>query len=152
MPRTAQGNEKSRNNVARSCRSERVSKKGLGIAGDGKKILVHSPKSGKGAEPTANRLRAYIQRADLKKEDRVFKLCYSAARARINRLGQKTGIKLKPHDPGQHSTAFPSRNHLPLEIISKVLLRHQNLKTTQVYLGKVSEGKAIRWMDILHGK
>jgi integrase/recombinase XerD len=125
---------------------------------DGRKILVHNPKSGKEAEaiflpePIANRLRAYIQMADLKKEDRVFKLCYSAARTRINRLGQKVGIKLKPHDRRRHSATFASRNGMPLEIISKVLLRHQNLKTTQVYLGKVSEAEAIRWMDILHGK
>jgi integrase/recombinase XerD len=125
---------------------------------DGRKILVHNPKSGKEAEaiflpePIANRLRAYIQMADLKKEDRVFKLCYSAARTRINRLGQKVGIKLKPHDLRRHSATFASRNGMPLEIISKVLLRHQNLKTTQVYLGKVSEAEAIRWMDILHGK
>jgi integrase len=90
--------------------------------------------------------------ADLKKEDRVFKLCCSAARKRINRLGQKVGIKLKPHDLRRHSATFASRNGVPLEIISKVLLRHQNLKTTQVYLGKVSEAEAIRWMDILHGK
>jgi hypothetical protein len=41
---------------------------------------------------------------------------------------------------------------MPLEIISKVLLRHQNLKTTQIYLGKVSDSEAIRWMDIFHGK
>jgi len=125
---------------------------------DGRKILVHNPKSGKEAEaiflpePIANRLRAYIQTADLKKDDRVFKLCYSAARTRINRLGQKVGIKLKPHDLRRHSATFASRNGMPLEIISKVLLRHQNLKTTQVYLGKVSEAEAIRWMDILHGK
>ncbi|OPY14292.1 MAG: hypothetical protein A4E70_02479 [Syntrophus sp. PtaU1.Bin005] len=39
----------------------------------------------------------------------------------------------------------------PLEIISNIILRHQDLKTTQVYLGKVSESEAIRWMDILHG-
>jgi hypothetical protein len=45
-----------------------------------------------------------------------------------------------------------SRNGVPLEIVSKVILRHQDLKTTQVYLGKVSEQEAIRWMDILHGK
>ena len=31
-------------------------------------------------------------------------------------------------------------------------LRHQDLKTTQVYLGKISDSEAIRWMDILHGK
>jgi hypothetical protein len=30
--------------------------------------------------------------------------------------------------------------------------RHQDLKTTQAYLGKVSETEAIRWMDIIHGK
>jgi len=30
-------------------------------------------------------------------------------------------------------------------------LRHQDLKTTQIYLGKVSEHEAIRWIDILHG-
>ena len=42
-------------------------------------------------------------------------------------------------------------NGTALEIISKVLLRHQNLKTRQFYLGKVSEAQAIRWMDILHG-
>ena len=35
---------------------------------------------------------------------------------------------------------------------SEVMLRRKNLKTTQVYLGKVSEFEAIRWMDILHGK
>ena len=31
------------------------------------------------------------------------------------------------------------------------MLRHQNLMTTQIYLGKVSEHEAIRWMAILHG-
>ena len=41
---------------------------------------------------------------------------------------------------------------MPLEIVSKVILRHQDLKTTQAYLGKVSESEAIRWMDIIHGK
>jgi integrase/recombinase XerD len=70
----------------------------------------------------------------------------------INGLGEKLGIKLNPHDLRRDSATFASRNGMPLEIISKVLLRHQNLKTTQVYLGKVSDSEAIRWMDILHGK
>jgi len=70
----------------------------------------------------------------------------------INGLGEKVGIKLNPHDLRRHSATFASRNGVPLEIISKVLLRHQNLKTTQVYLGKVSDSETIRWMDILHGK
>ncbi len=38
-----------------------------------------------------------------------------------------------------------------LEIVSKVLLRHQNLRTTQVYLGRVTDAEALRWMDILYG-
>ena len=36
--------------------------------------------------------------------------------------------------------------------MSKAILRRQDLKIIQVYLGKVSEQEAIRWMDILHGK
>jgi len=35
--------------------------------------------------------------------------------------------------------------------ISKVLLRHSNLSTTQIYLGEVSDVEAIRWIDNLHG-
>jgi integrase len=125
---------------------------------DGRKITVRSPKSGKDSEvifmpeQVANRLKAYVHEEGMREYDRVFNLCYSTARKMINRLGEKVGIKLKPHDLRRHSATFASRNGIPLEIISKVLLRHQNLKTTQVYLGKVSDSEAIRWMDILHGK
>jgi hypothetical protein len=34
----------------------------------------------------------------------------------------------------------------------KARLRHQNLKTIQLYLGWISDSEEIRWMDILHGK
>jgi len=50
------------------------------------------------------------------------------------------------------SANYANRNRVPLEIVSKVILRHQDLKTTQAYLGKVSESETIRWMDILHEK
>ena len=125
---------------------------------DERKITVHNPKSGREAEvifmpeQVANRLKAYIQDEGLREEDTVFNLCYGTARTMINKLGEKVGIRLNPHDLRRHSATFASRNGVPLEIISKVLLRHQNLKTTQVYLGKVSDSEAIRWMDILHGK
>jgi integrase/recombinase XerD len=49
-------------------------------------------------------------------------------------------------------STYASRNGVPLEVVSKVILRHQDLKTTQVYLGKINDTEAIRWMDILHGK
>ena len=125
---------------------------------DGRKIIVHDPKSGKETEiifmpeQVANRLKTYIQKEGMREHDRVFNLCYSAARTMINKLGKKVGIKLNPHDLRRHAATFASRNGVPLEIISKVLLRHQNLKTTQVYLGKVSDSEAIRWMDTPHEK
>jgi integrase/recombinase XerD len=73
-------------------------------------------------------------------------------RALIKRFGEKFNVKVSPHDLRRHSATYASRNGVPLEIISKVLLRHHDLKTTQVYLGKVDDTEAIRWMDVLHGK
>jgi integrase/recombinase XerD len=63
----------------------------------------------------------------------------------------KWHVALSHHDLRRYSATYASRNGVPLGIVSKVILRHQDLKTTQVYLGKVSEQEAIRWMDILHG-
>lgn len=97
---------------------------------DGRKIIVYNPKSGKEAEvifmpePVSNRLKAYIQRQELKEHDRVFNLCSSSARTMINRLGKKVGIELNTHYLRWYSATFASRNGVPLEIISKVLLRH----------------------------
>ena len=48
------------------------------------------------------------------------------------------------------SVTYASRNGVPVEIVSKVILRHQDLKTAQAYLGRVTESEAIRWMDVLH--
>ena len=70
----------------------------------------------------------------------------------IKRLGSKLNLEIAPHGLRRYSATYASRNGIPLEIISKIILRHQDLKTTQVYLGKISESEAIRWMDILHGK
>jgi len=39
----------------------------------------------------------------------------------------------------RHSAAYASRNGIPLEVISNVMLRRQDLKTTQMYLGRISE-------------
>ena len=125
---------------------------------DARRIVLRNPKSGKEnevifmPEQVANRLRTYIQGKELKEEDRVFNLSYTSAWTMINAMGERVGIKLNPHDLRRHSATFASRNGVPIEIISKVLLRHQNLKTTQLYLGKVSDSEAIRWMDILHGE
>ena len=76
---------------------------------DGRKIIVQNPKSGKEREAifmpeqVADRLRVYIQENALREQDRVFNLSYATARKMINKLGEKVGIKLKPHDLRRHS-------------------------------------------------
>ncbi|MBN2568868.1 MAG: site-specific integrase [Deltaproteobacteria bacterium] len=67
-------------------------------------------------------------------------------------MGEKVNVRISPHDLRRYSATYASRNGVPLEVVSKVILRHQDLKTTQVYLGKISDSEPIRWMDILHGK
>ena len=55
------------------------------------------------------------------------------------------------HDLRRHSATYASRNGVPILIILKVILSHQDLKTTQVYLAKV-DSETISWMDILRGE
>jgi len=124
----------------------------------GRKLIIHEPKSGRDEEIAfmpehiAVRLSEYVVSCKLAPGDRVFPICYSTAWNIVTGLGMKLNVRISPHDLRRHSATYASRNGVPLEIISKVLLRHQDLKTTQVYLGKISDTEAIRWMDILHGK
>jgi integrase len=124
----------------------------------GRKIIIQEPKSGRDAEVAfmpehiAARLAEYVANKRLSPEDRIFPLCYTTVRNLVTGLGKKLNVKISPHDLRRHSATYASRNGVPLEIISKVILRHQDLKTTQIYLGKISDTEAIRWMDILHGK
>jgi integrase/recombinase XerD len=123
-----------------------------------RKLTIKEPKSGKEAEvafmpePIAKRMSDYVIDKNFLNEDRLFPISYSTARMFIKKLGGKLHVSLSPHDLRRYSATYASRNGVPLEIVSKVILRHQDLKTTQIYLGKVSEHEAIRWMDILHGK
>lgn len=70
-------------------------------------------------EQVANRLKSYIQGKGLKEDDQV-NICYGTARTMINKLGEKVGIKLNPHDLRRHSATYASHNGVPLEIRSKV--------------------------------
>ena len=123
-----------------------------------RKLLIREPKSGKESETAfmpeqiAKRLADFTTVNEFAPEDRLFPVCYSTVRSLIKKLGDKFHVKISPHDFRRHSATYASRNGVPLEIISKVLLRHHDLKTTQVYLGKITDSEAIRWMDVLHGK
>ena len=48
------------------------------------------------------------------------------------------------------AATYASRSGVPIEIVSKIILRHANLSTTQRYLGKVSDIEAIHWIDNLY--
>ena len=123
-----------------------------------RRLILSEPKSGKESEVAfmpeqiAKRLHDYIQQESLSPGDRIFPICYSTARTLIKQLGERLNVVLTPHDLRRYSATYASRNGVPLEIVSKVILRHQDLKTTQAYLGRVTESEAIRWMDVLHGK
>ena len=80
-------------------------------------------------------------------DQKIFPICYEAARAMVKKAGDTVGIKLRPHDLRRHAATHASRSGVPVEIISKVILRHANLSTTQRYLGTVSDTEAIRWIE-----
>jgi integrase len=58
---------------------------------------------------------------------------------------------LKPHDLRRHAATYASRSGTPIEIVSKVILKHSNLAATQRYLGKVTDMEAMRWIESLYG-
>jgi len=122
-----------------------------------RKIIIVGPKSGKEAEvvfipqKVADRLKEYIRVKGIMPNKRIFPISYPGARVAVKKAGKLVKIDLKPHDLRRHAATFASRSRTPLEIVSKIILRHANLSTTQIYLGKISELEAIRWIDNLYG-
>jgi integrase len=118
-----------------------------------RKVIIQDPKSGNKAEvaflpqKVADRLKKYISDNGIRPGDRIFPITYAAARIVVKKAGELVGIHLKPHDLRKHAATYASRSGTPLEIVSKVLLRHSNLQTTQKYLGKISDVEAMRWID-----
>jgi integrase/recombinase XerD len=60
------------------------------------------------------------------------------------KAGSVLGIHLGPHDLRRHEATYTIRSGVPIEIVSKIMLRHSNLSTTQGYLGKVSDVEAMK--------
>ncbi len=124
---------------------------------DDRKAIIREPKSGKEAEvvflpqKVADRLRRYIREKEIDSEARIFPITYAAARLVVKKAGDMLGLNIRPHDLRRHAATYASRSGTPIEIVSKVLLRHSNLSTTQRYLGKISDAEAMRWIDNLHG-
>ena len=125
---------------------------------NGRRLRIRRPKSGRDEESAfmpetlAGRLKVYLETRSALPDDRLFPICYSTARSFIKKLRENMNLTLRPHDLRRHSATYASRNGVPLEVISKVIPRHQDLKTTQMYLGRISGAEALRWMDVLHWK
>ena len=124
---------------------------------NGRRLTLREPKSGREQEfvfipqRLADRLKDYIRQKSIQPYKRIFPICYEAARAMVAKAGRKVGIRLRPHDLRRHAATYASRSGVPIEIVSKVILRHQNLSTTERYLGKISDVEAMKWIDNLYG-
>ncbi len=121
-----------------------------------RKLLLREPKSGREVEmifipkKVADRLKEYIRTQKIGLNDRIFPICYEAARAAVRKAGNIVGINLRPHDLRRHAATFASRSGVPIEIVSKIILRHANLSTTQLYLGNISDTEALKWIETLY--
>ena len=98
-----------------------------------RKLILNDTKSGREQElifipqKVADRLKEYVRAINVGPNKKIFPICYGAARAMVRKAGQLVGIRLRPHDLRRHAATFASRSNLPLEIISKVILRHSSL-------------------------
>ena len=121
-----------------------------------RKLILRYPKSGKEQEfifipqKVAERLKSYIRQKNIHLDQPIFPICHEAARAMVKKAGALVDICLRPHDLRRHAATYASRSGVPIEIVSKVILRHANLSTTQRYLGKVSDAEAMRWIENLY--
>lgn len=122
-----------------------------------RKLILSEPKSGREQEivfipqKVANRLCEYAIQTCKNPEDRIFPISYEAARMMVSKAGKMVGIQLRPHDLRRHLATYASRSGVPIEIVSKIILRHANLSTTQRYLGTISDVEAIRWIENIYG-
>ncbi len=121
-----------------------------------RRLTLRDPKSGRDQEfifipqRLADRLKDYIRQKGIQHQQRIFPICYEAAREMVAKAGNVVGIHLKPHDLRRHAATYASRSGVPIEIVSKVILRHSNLSTTERYLGKISDVEAMKWIDNLY--
>ncbi len=121
-----------------------------------RKLILKDTKSGNEQElifipqKVADRLKEYVRAQKIAPKQMIFPICYGAAREMVKKAGNLVGIRLRPHDLRRHAATYASRAGVPIEIISKIILRHANLSTTQLYLGKISDTEALRWIENLY--
>jgi len=86
-----------------------------------------------------------VKAHEIGNSDRICQISSIAAWSMVKKAGNLVNIELRPH------ATYASGSGTPIEIVSKVILRHADLSTTQRYLGKVNDSEAIRWIETLFG-
>ena len=66
------------------------------------------------------------------------------------KAGDMVGINLRSHDLLRHAATYAPRAGVPIKNMSRIILRHVNLSTTQLYLGKISDTEAMLWIENLY--
>jgi integrase len=103
---------------------------------DERKLFLQKPKSGRQGEVVyipsklQHRLNDYIRDTNIKTDEYLFPISYSTSWSMVKKSGKMLGINLRPHDLRRHAATYASRAGTPLEIVSKVILRHADLSTT----------------------
>ena len=106
---------------------------------EGRKVIIRDAKSRKEWEfvfipqRVTDRLKMYIKAESIEPDQRIFPITYPAARMVVKKAGKLVGIDLNPHDLRRFAATYASRSGMPLEIVSKIILRHQNLSTTKSF-------------------
>ena len=79
-----------------------------------RRLTLRSPKSAREQEfifipqRLADRLKNYIREKDIQPNQRIFPICYEAAREMVAKAGSVVGIHLRPHDLRRHAATYKS--------------------------------------------
>jgi len=92
---------------------------------DERKVTLRDSKSGRAQEVVfipqklADRLKEYIREKEIKPEERIFPITYTAARAMLKKAGLLAGVHLRPHDLRRHAGTFASRSGIPISLSAR---------------------------------
>jgi integrase len=84
-----------------------------------RKLVIRGPKSGKEQEiiyipqKVADRLKEYIHANRINTHERIFPICYEAARMIVKKAGKMVDIHLRPHDLRRFRATYASRSGVP---------------------------------------
>ncbi len=95
-------------------------------------------------------MKEYIENKNIQLDKRIFPITYVGARCIVHKAGMLVDKEIRPHDLRRHAATYASRSGVSIEIVSKVILRHANLSTTQRYLGKITDKEATKWIENLY--